>query len=923
MPPEDSLKDVSAAFEACLSDMQKKLEVAENEDDVMRILRAAKHAAAGIIGAADMQGAWDDVRVMQALSRLADAAMAGAVRFLLQEAHASGYIRLPARKTPEKDCGVCIIALGKWGARELNYSSDIDFMVIFDPQKSPVRDASETQAFFIRFTRALSRMLEERTQDGYVFRTDLRLRPDPGATPLAVSIAAAETYYGSLGQNWERAAMIKARAVAGDAGLGHDFMQMITAWIWRRNLDFAAIQDIHSIKRQINAKQGAKLRRARGENPFLDFNVKLGHGGIREIEFFVQTQQLIFGGKEPRLRAPDTLSALAMLEETGHVAKPVHEHLRAAYLFLRHAEHRLQMQDDRQTHSLPASAEAYADFTSFLGFAEPRVFTRLLEKHTACVKKAYAALFTESLSLTGGGSTQGNLVFTGVEDDPETLSTLARMGFCAPEKITAAVRGWHHGRTRAVRSERARQILTEITPSLLETLGKTPAPDDAFLRFDRFLSQLPSGVPIFSMFARNPQILGVVADVMGTAPALAEWLGARPQVLDGVLSQDFFGRLPVQAELQEQLNHLLETARDYQDVLDLARIWAREKRFHAGIHLLKGISSPAACGAYFADIASAVLNALVPRVEDDFAQSHGRFSSGKFVLLAMGSLAARDMASDSDLDLVALYHTRKDEPLSSGEKPLPPALYYIRLTQRVLSALSAPTAEGILYAVDTRLRPQGGDGPLAVQMDGFFEYQRRHAWTWEHMCLMRARVVYADEKTARATKTRIEKTLRIKRDAEKLKRDMHDMRGKIEKQFGGQDPWHMKYRAGGVTDIMFAVQYLTLKNAATHKLSLHADTADAINTLAKEKLLTNKDAKALAAAYRRAQAIQAFLRLAAQHPFDPKTAPPALLNALAKCVTPAMHGQRKKKQISFSAFSKETQTCFRESRTAYLKIFKA
>lgn len=846
---------------------------------LMKALRLGKRSLAALTAAADLRGVWDDRQVMAALSAYADLAVGAALRFLLRAAHDAGAVKLKNRSQPEKDCGVSIIALGKWGAHELNYSSDIDLMVIFDPARAPVVDSGETQNFFIRLTRDLARLLDQPTQDGYVFRTDLRLRPDPGAMPLAVSIGAAETYYGSLGQNWERAAMIKARPVAGDAAVGADFQRIMQSWIWRRNLDFAAIQDIHSIKRQINAKQSAERLKSGGakSSPWYGFNVKLGHGGIREIEFFAQTQQLIYGGRELSLRSPETLIALAALAATGHITADMRDALTAAYLFLRRVEHRLQMVDDRQTHSLPASKDGFDEFSAFMEYATPAAFAADLETHTGAVKKLYAGLFTESPSL----AETGNLVFTGVEDDPETLVTLSDMGFAEPAKITAAIRGWHHGRYRAVRSERARQILTEITPHLLSAFAATPHPDDAFIRFDAFLARLPSGIPIFSMFQRHPQQMELVADVMGSSPALAEHLGTHPEVLEGVLSRDFFGGLPDLDALKSDLDRRLRTARDYQDILDIARQWAREKRFHAGIHLLKSLSPQPRCARYFADIAEAALCGMIPAVEKEFAQAHGAFKSGQFLVLAMGSFAAREMFADSDLDIIALYRVGAKEKLSNGPKPLQPNVYYIRLMQRLIAAMSAPTAEGILYPVDARLRPAGEDGPLAAQLDGFYTYQRNDAWAWEHMSLIRSRLVHAPAKTAAEFTAEVAKILSAKQDTAELRAEMLDMRAKVEKQFGSTDPWDLKNRRGGMMDVMFAVHFLILKNAAKFKGLIHPALADAIAALKKKKLLTDAQAKALENAHRDAQAVQAFLRLCAELPFEAEDEPEGLKSALA------------------------------------------
>ncbi len=886
------------SFDEVLKQAEKTLSKRLDTEEVMAILRQTRQKVALIVAASDLKGEWDDLTVMARLSFFADFCVRHALGHLLCQAHREKKIRAYG----VEDCGMSIIALGKWGAHELNYSSDIDLMVIFDSQKSPVVDREETQNFFIRLTRELARLLEQPTKDGFVFRTDLRLRPDPGAMPLAVSIATAESYYGSLGQNWERAAMIKARLVAGDMSVGGDFMAIINAWIWRKNLDFAAIQDIHSIKRQINAKQ----KSSRGA-----FNVKLGHGGIREIEFFAQTQQLVYGGREPRLRSPDTISALQGLAETEHITAKTRDVLIDAYLFLRHVEHRLQMQEDFQTHSLPSDSEVLESFAQFMGYASSEKFMSDLERKTSAVRNLYAGLFTESFSL----AETGNLIFTGVEDDLETLETLRGMGFLQPEKITAAIRGWHHGRYRAVRSERARQILTEMTPHLLQTLGATPHPDDAFIRFDRFLNCLPSGVPVFSMFARNPQLMEILAEVMGTAPAMAEHLGIHPEVMDYVLSKDYFDRLPDIDFLTFELDRLLATARDYQDVLDLTRRFARDRRFHAGIHILKTLTSVHSASRYLSDIAEACLLLLLPHVEREFEKTHGKFKTGALALIAMGSFASRRLSVNSDLDIVAVYQVDPKENASDGSRPLSPSMYYIRLMQRFITALSAPTSEGILYEVDTRLRPAGIDGSLAVSFDGFLEYHQKQAWVWEHMSLISSRVFSTEKKLKEKLDKAVKKIISVKRDPEKLRQDVLEMRRKVDEQFGNKDHWNMKYRRGGMVDILFIAHYLTLRHAFRYKSLPYADVVICLENLVKKKLLPKKAGETLIKNYNLAHGVQSFLRLTAELPFDSSKASAGLKTALAASV---LKGGKDK---SFKRLETQMNRLMKESFKIYGDVF--
>ncbi|HVZ14767.1 MAG TPA: bifunctional [glutamine synthetase] adenylyltransferase/[glutamine synthetase]-adenylyl-L-tyrosine phosphorylase, partial [Bauldia sp.] len=485
-----------------------------SETELMARLRKGRAEMALLAALADLGGVWDVDRVTQALSAFADAAVGAAARFLLTQAAANGDLFVSDADAPDQGSGWVVLAMGKFGAGELNYSSDIDLIVLFDLERANVAAGRDPGTVFVRLTKRLVALLHERTADGYVFRVDLRLRPDPGSTNIAISTEAALLYYESLGQNWERAALIKARAVAGDRRAGDVFLGELTPYIWRKYLDYAAIADIHSIKRQIQDHRG------HGEIAVAGHNIKLGSGGIREIEFFVQTQQLIAGGRDPALRVRGTIEALAALAAAGWIDAAARDELSAAYRFLREVEHCVQMVADEQTHTLPADDAALSVIAYMAGFATTAAFSGALLKTLATVRDRYARLFEAAPSLASAAG--GSLVFTGDEDDPGTIATLKRLGYKRPEEVTRAVRAWHHGRYPATRSASARERLTEFVPLLLETLTAHGDGDAAFAVFDRLLARMPAGVQLFALLQSNRQLLGLLAMVLGTAPRLAE-----------------------------------------------------------------------------------------------------------------------------------------------------------------------------------------------------------------------------------------------------------------------------------------------------------------------------------------------------------------------------------------------------------------
>ncbi|MGH7053585.1 MAG: bifunctional [glutamine synthetase] adenylyltransferase/[glutamine synthetase]-adenylyl-L-tyrosine phosphorylase [Stellaceae bacterium] len=799
---------VASGPDPLFAGIAKSLETREDDGEdtaaLMRRLRVARREAALLAALADLTGAWSLEQQMAALSRLAEAALGAVLRHLLRRAAAAGQWMLADPADPEAGSGLFILGLGKLGGCELNYSSDIDLILLYDTARVRVSARDGVQSFFARLARDLVRILEERTSEGHVFRVDLRLRPDPASTPPALSVAAALVYYESVGQNWERAALIKARPVAGDSAAALLFLRELQPFIWRKNLDFAAIQDIHSIKRQINAYKGG------GRIAILGHDIKIGRGGIREIEFFAQTQQLIWGGRLRELRVAATCEALSRLADTGRIAPETAATLSSSYRFLRRLEHRLQMIDDAQTHRLPSDPAGLAQIAVFLGYAETDSFVADLSTHLASVEKHYAALFEEAPSLAG----PGNLVFTGAEDDPETLRSLTTLGFADPAAVAALVRGWHHGRLRATRSQRAREILTELIPALLRVFGATPHPDTALNRFDRFLARLPAGVQLFSLFHKNPGLLELVADIMAGAPLLAEHLAARPALLDPVLAEGFFAPPPARDALAADLAALLAGARDFEDTLDILRRWAGERRFQAGVQLLRRTLDGAAAGVFLADIAETTLAALVLAVEEDFARRHGRVPGAAFAMVAAGRLGSREMTLASDLDLILIYDAPPGSETSDGAHSLPATAYFARLSQRLISAITAPTAEGRLYEVDMRLRPSGESGPIASSFAAFARYQREAAWTWEHMALTRARPVAGDPALGRRVTAEIAAVLRAPRDPQRLVIDVAAMRRRIAAQFPHPSPWDLRNRPGGFVDLEFLVQYLALREAA-------------------------------------------------------------------------------------------------------------
>jgi glutamate-ammonia-ligase adenylyltransferase len=861
--PEAALAEALAALDHdCVAEAEPAA--------VERALRRAKQRVALVAALADLSGDWPLETVTRTLSEFAGRAVDIAALLHARRLARAGAITLKAGGL--EDSGIIILGMGKLGAFELNYSSDVDLIVFYDPEKLAASEPDRLRQTMVRFTQATMQSLSTRTADGYVFRTDLRLRPDPASTPAAVSILAAEVYYETMGQNWERAAMIKARPVAADRGAGDAFLARLRPFVWRRSLDFNAIQDIHSIKRQINAQRGGS------EIAVLGHNVKLGRGGIREIEFFAQTQQLIFGGREPSLRQRGTCDALRALAAAGRTPPAVCAELIESYRFLRMVEHRLQMVDDQQTHALPESTAELEAFARFAGYEAGEAFADDLLFHLRRVEDHYGHLFEEAPSLAA----PGNLVFTGVEHDPDTLATIAKLGYRDPETVSSLIRGWHHGRHRAMRSARAREVLTELVPAIIAALAKSVNPDDAFRRFDTFIAQLPAGAQFFALLHANPGMLALLADIMGSAPRLAERLARRPILFDTVLSPDFYKPAPARSALEAELAAVASGAERYEDMLDAVRRWAQDRQFQTGVQFLRGVIDAGLAGAALSDIADAVIARLLPATESEFARQHGRIPGAAFAVLALGKLGGRELSATSDLDLVFVYEAPEGVEQSQGPKPLAVSHYYARFAPRLLNALAAPTAEGNLYHVDLRLRPAGNKGPLASSFQAFLQYQQRDAWTWEHMALTRARFIAGDPAFGAKVMALAREILTQPRDAERLLADVADMRRRVAEQHAARLPWQVKHVRGGLVDVEFIAQYLLLRHAHERPEILAPSIADAYGRLDAAGILPAPEAHSLAAAARLLQQVQAMLRLTVEEAFDESTATDGLKAALAR-----------------------------------------
>ena len=833
----------------------------------LRRLKAELHLLTALC---DLGGLWGLDEVTGALTTFADAAVQAALRAVVAEETARGRLMKTDDPAHGPLPGLFCLALGKHGAGELNYSSDIDISVFFEPAALPVPPGADPLAQAVRVTRALSALLQERTAEGYVFRVDLRLRPDPASTPVAMPVEAALVYYETAGQNWERAAMIKARPCAGDLPRADAFLAELRPFVWRRNLDYAAIADIGSIKRQIHVHKVDERLSAPGHN------LKLGAGGIREIEFYVQTQQLILGGRAPDLRAARTLDALTALQAAGHISAEAARDLADAYVRLRGWEHRVQMIADEQTHVLPEAREARRAVAALSGFAELARFDHEVSATLERVNARYAALFAEEEDLS---TAFGSLVFTGVEDDPETLQTLARMGFSHPAQVSGLIRGWHTGRAPATRSPRGRELFTRLAPRMLEAAQATGAADPAFTRFADFFTGLSAGVQVMSLLLAKPELLTLLVQVMAYAPELASALARSPGALDALLDPRFFAPLDAQ-EAGVALDAAVGRAASFEAAMAAARLARRDGGFRIGVQVMSGAADAREAGRSFAALADACLGALAPVALAETVRIGGAFP-GEVAVVALGRAGSREMTARSDLDLMTLYAPAA--PTAASElKGWSAETFYARFTQRLVTALSAQTAEGGLYAVDLQLRPSGKAGPVAVSLSAFRDYYAREAETWEALALTRARVAWASSPGLFAAATdAIVAALRRPRDPAHTAREVLEMRELMRRERPAKGAWDLKLAPGGLVDVEFAVQALQIVHAHAGG-PLYTSTEAALEAMAAGGLADAEALVTLSRAFRLQSSLNQLLKLALADDADPAGEPEGFKALLAK-----------------------------------------
>lgn len=801
-------------------------------DTLGMALRRAKRRVALLTALADIAGVWPLETVTTTLTEFADLACDLALKAMVEKEIARGKLPGASEEDIASTGGLVALAMGKMGAHELNYSSDIDLICLFDETRYEPSDFQEARASLVRATRRAMALISDITDEGYVFRTDLRLRPDPAVTPVCIAMEAAERYYESLGRTWERAAYIKARPSAGDIGAGDRFLETLRPFVWRKHLDFATVHEAHDMRLRIREHKGLG-----GKTDIAGHNMKLGRGGIREIEFFTQTRQLIAGGRDPDLRMRETVPALNMLAEKGWIEPEVAEKLSAHYRAHREVEHRIQMLNDAQTHDLPKTDEGLERIACLMG------------RDLSELKAEWRGRIEDVHGLTEEFFAPDLVTPKAPEPDHDFDEDVIRRWKTYP----------------AMRSSRAVEIFDRLRPDLLRRLSEAAKPNEALIALDGFLAGLPAGVQVFSLFEANPQLVDLIIDIFGTSPALARYLSRNASVLDAVLAGSFFADWPGVKALRKELDQQLIEEADYERRLDAARRWMKDYHFRIGVHHLRGLIGAVEAGRQYADLAEAVLGGLWPVVTAQFAEKHGAMPGNGAMVLGMGSLGAQRLNASSDLDLIVIYDADGVD-YSDGRRPLAARAYYARLTQALVTAVTAPMAEGRLYEVDMRLRPSGTQGPVATSVASFKDYQQNQAWTWEHLALTRARPVAGTPALMSDIEAFRQDLIARPSEEAKVRADVADMRARIADAKAPEGLWDAKIGSGRLQDIELTAQAAALLAGASTR-----DVGESLKCGVSLGWMTDQELKILSDSYTLHRTLQLATRLLGEQALDPET----------------------------------------------------
>ncbi|MBN2645723.1 MAG: bifunctional [glutamate--ammonia ligase]-adenylyl-L-tyrosine phosphorylase/[glutamate--ammonia-ligase] adenylyltransferase [Desulfuromonadaceae bacterium] len=865
-------------------ELEQRLSPDADRELLKKVLRQYKHREVLRIAARDLSGLAALQEVTAELSSLAAASLQVACehcQHLLQLEYGRPLLDEPDEEG-QTEALFTVLGMGKFGGWELNFSSDIDLIYFYSSAQGRTRGGAggaesciELHSYFVKLAELLTRTIGRATEDGFVFRVDLNLRPEGRSGELACSLAAAESYYESWGQNWERSAMMKARPVAGSIALGEKVLRALEPFIYRRYLDYGMVEDLKQMKQKIDS---SLTRERESEN-----NLKLGRGGIREIEFFIQALQLVFAGKDPLVRERSSLKALQLLAKAGHLSTRDAQTLSDAYVFLRTVEHRIQVVQERQTHSLPTSADELLRLARRSGFADLETFSHTLEQHRQHVMRIYRGLFFAGEEEMGEeNSREVRFILNADVDAPADADgvkdLLEAAGFREVDKAFDAFMRLRDGRFGPPMTRRVRRYYDRIVPTLVQELLHSAEPDMALRHLETFLLSLRSHGNFYALLAENLKIIELLISLFATSTLLSRFFTQHPELLDSLVSSSYATSTKTIEEQRADLQLRLQGhEEDYESQLDILRRFRNEEFLRIALNDLQGATLQGSGTLQLSTLAQVCLEVAVSLAQKEmlprFGLPYGEEGEGaqalaEFAVLGMGKLGGRELNYHSDLDIIFIYSGQGQTRPGPGTdlqrfKPLSNQEYFSRLGQRIISVLTLVTREGRLYEIDTRLRPSGNQGPLVTSLDAYASYHQNQAQLWERQALTKARVVVGSSLMTRRIERINEEITWKKPLPENLEAEIYRLRGRMEKEIAreSQQQFNIKTGRGGLVDVEFLTQYLQLRYGEQFPSVRQTNTLQAIQALGKEVLIPQTMVNRLTTGYKFLRRLENKLRL--------------------------------------------------------------
>jgi glutamate-ammonia-ligase adenylyltransferase len=874
--------------EALLREAVEAADRCATEDEFKSALRRMKHREMTRIATRDLAGISPLNEVTEALSDLASAALEGAVRFARRAVTSrAGEPMASFSDGSRRPCRFVVMGMGKLGGLELNFSSDIDLIYLYETDRGETEGGTQPLSlhqYFVRLGEAVTRIVSEATADGFVFRVDLRLRPEGTRGDLVNSLRAAEIYYESWGQTWERAALIKARPVAGDRSLGEEFLRSIVPFVFRKYLDFTSIEEIKGMKDRINQ---AAVRSRKDER-----DLKLGAGGIREIEFFVHAHQLIYGGKDPSLRLRGTVEALSALSRLRLITEKERAELAASYAFLRRLEHRIQVYRERQTHVLPQAEEDLRRLARAMDLEDSQALLSALDRRTGAVREIYARLFGSERGVAPSAvPPEVQALFLPEPPPKDTAERLSLLGFRDAEGARRNLDVLRDGPPHARISQRARQYLNHIAPEILYRAAKSPDPDMALSHVERFLSAVGARTMFYALLYEKPKVIEALVRLFGSSRFLSGFLLRHPELLDTFLRTDLSVLYKTKSDLRKELGEELSACEGYEQELDALRRFKHLETLRIGIHDMGGVLSLEEGMVQLSALAETLLTHAVALARREVRRRFGvpvvadTGQEAAFIVLGMGKLGSEELSYHSDLDIIFLYsgagETVPDRaaPDDAEFRRITNHEYFAKVAQRLISILTTSTREGHVYRLDTRLRPSGNAGPLVSSLEAFLRYHEGSAQLWERQALLKCRFVAGDREFGRSVEELARRFIYERPVPPNAAEEIHRLRTRMEMELGREreDRLNLKVGRGGVVDVEFAVQYLQLLHGAQLPSLRARNTLKALYELQRSGIVSLEQYKVLDGGYRFLRSLDVRLRLshdASIDQFDPQLLAP-------------------------------------------------